>query len=370
MVKDNTHIRILWLFTLMLILKPLTGQENSQSLVDIFRENKRADYTERVFVHMDRNYYLSGERIWFSVYCLEEDSFMPSVASSVAYIELLNHQGQVILQKKIELKEGKGKGCLEIPLTCNSEEYVLRCYTSWQRNFDASHYYYNNILIVNPSRPFSEGKTIKPLDGFRMKIFPEGGRLAQGVSNHIVFTITDENNDPVNCTGEVFSDDTVQLATISTLQPGIGAFTLAPEKGREYHIRYFGAGNSLPEEIQIENPADNACALKLISLPSQQRKVILRPDQSIIDSNQIITALVWTGSAIKMIETLKVDSVVQFYLREDITSPGINHLAVFDEQNHLLAERMFYVQDGSSITIEAPGLKDSYGPRETIEIAL
>ena len=111
-------------------------------------------YQEQIFVHLDRNYYLSGEQIRFSIYCQEKGSGKPARASALAHIELMNQEGRVIRKGKIKLADGVGSGSLDVPSDIDSEEHIIRCYTSWMRNFDPHHYYYNSILIIHPSKPY------------------------------------------------------------------------------------------------------------------------------------------------------------------------------------------------------------------------
>jgi len=369
MNNRNLYTRIIWLLLLALVLQPVFAQDGKQSLIDLFTQNNRTNYTERVFVHLDRNHYLAGERIWFTIFCLEQNSKKPSVVSSVAYIELLDHQGEPVLQKKIELSEGKGNGFFEIPVSCKSEEHIIRSYTSWQRNFGPENYNYNKILIIHPSRSFKLAKDTHEADSVSINFFPEGGNLVQGVPNHIVFTINGENNEAVEGTGGIFSEDTVLHTQVSTLMPGIGSFWLLPEKGRSYQLRFSDSVFALEEEIRIPEATPYACALKLNTLPSKHQ-IALRPGQEIISRNRFLTALVWNESDISLVESIHVDTLVLLELQDSNTAAGINYLTVFDEQNQVIAERMFYINGGNSINVEAPGLRNSYRSRDTVAFKL
>ncbi len=369
MDQGNFHIRIVLLVTLLLTHLSGFTQVNDQSLLDQFIDNNKANYQERVYVHIDRNYYLAGERIWFTIYCLDQDSFKPSQASSVAYIELLDLQSQTIRQEKIELKKGRGHGSFEIPLSCNSEEHVIRCYTAWQKNFGSRDFYHNNILIIHPSKPINQKGTNCSPGEIHMNFYPEGGHIIYGVPNQIVFTVTDSHNNPVECTGEIISDDSVVYAGLSTLIPGIGAFRLVVENGKRYHARCLVPGQT-PIVIRLPEPKNDACALELISTGARKRQLIIRPDKTVIDRNQLLTALIWTPTGISVKENFRADSLINFNLREESVSAGVNYLTIFDEENRVLAERMFFVKSDNSITLKISALKDTYHSRDTIEFSL
>ena len=111
-------------------------------------------YTERIDVHPDRNLYLSGEMIWYALYCLEGSNNAPSRISSVASIELLNGESEAVLQQRVRLRDGAGSGCMQVPAGLPGGTYTLRAYTAWQRNLGPAAYDYQRVLILHPSMPF------------------------------------------------------------------------------------------------------------------------------------------------------------------------------------------------------------------------
>lgn len=108
---------------------------------------------EKIYVHTDREIYVSGENIWFSVYCLDAQSDIPSPTSAIAYIELLDQEGEPVIQQKVGLKHGLGKGQLSLEPEISTGHYTLRAYTLWMRNFDAELWYEAAIYVLNPARP-------------------------------------------------------------------------------------------------------------------------------------------------------------------------------------------------------------------------
>lgn len=109
---------------------------------------------EEVSIHVDRNYYLVGDEIFFAVYCTEAGSGLPSRISVVANVELMNHQGELLERKKILLENGSGSGSLQIPRDLNSGEHIIRSYTSWMRNFGPGTFHYTPVLIIHPAKKY------------------------------------------------------------------------------------------------------------------------------------------------------------------------------------------------------------------------
>ena len=109
---------------------------------------------EEIAVHVDRNYYLPGEEIYFAVYCTEAGSGLPSRISVLANVELMNRQGELLLRKKLRLANGTGSGSMYIPMDLNSGEYMIRSYTSWMENFGPGTFHYTPLLIIHPSKKY------------------------------------------------------------------------------------------------------------------------------------------------------------------------------------------------------------------------
>jgi len=104
---------------------------------------------EEIFVHSDREEYLSGEDMWFKVYLIDRQSLKPSAASKIAYFELLNPENRPIVQKRLWLDEGFGPGHISLPDTLTTGTYTMRVYTSWMKNFLPSNCFSKNVQIYN-----------------------------------------------------------------------------------------------------------------------------------------------------------------------------------------------------------------------------
>ncbi len=110
---------------------------------------------EEVSLHVERNYYLPGDEIFFAVYCTEAAEGIPSRISVLANIELINRQGELLSREKIRLKNGTGSGSIQIPMELSSGEHMIRSYTSWMRNFGPGSFHYTPVLIIHPAKKYT-----------------------------------------------------------------------------------------------------------------------------------------------------------------------------------------------------------------------
>ncbi len=85
---------------------------------------------ERVYLSTDKNIYLAGEDVWFSVFCTdEENSGEPSRMSRLAYLGFYNAEG-LAATVKVALKDGRGYGKFKIPFSFRTGNYSIVSYTS------------------------------------------------------------------------------------------------------------------------------------------------------------------------------------------------------------------------------------------------
>jgi hypothetical protein len=115
---------------------------------------------EKVFVHFNTSFLVSGENLFFKIYCLNANSNKLSNLSKIAYVELINSDKSTIIKQKVLLKSGLGKGDVFINASIPSGNYKLVVYTQWLRNNGESAFFQSDITIINPFRA-NERLTVK-----------------------------------------------------------------------------------------------------------------------------------------------------------------------------------------------------------------
>ena len=83
---------------------------------------------ERVYVSTDKDIYLAGEDIWYSLYCFDQEGGGYSGLSDVAYLQFVSNDG-VAATAKGALIGGRGCGRFRIPMTLPTGNYSIVSYT-------------------------------------------------------------------------------------------------------------------------------------------------------------------------------------------------------------------------------------------------
>lgn len=140
------------LFIQFLLVQGIYGQTPisiTDNITDKFTRFIKSVPREEIYVHSDRDEYMSGENVWFNVYLIDRVSAKTSTDSKIAYFELLNHENRPIIQKKIFLVNGAGPGDIILPDTLSTGVYTIRAYTNWMKNFLPYNCFIKEINVYN-----------------------------------------------------------------------------------------------------------------------------------------------------------------------------------------------------------------------------
>ncbi|WP_299125941.1 hypothetical protein [uncultured Tenacibaculum sp.] len=117
---------------------------------NIFSQKKKKDYPEEtIFVHLNSTMLLSGEKLYYSLYCLDSKG-EKSPYSKIAYVSLVDIEKKEKLKLKLKLNNGLGRGEARIPIGLPSGNYKIIAYTQWMKNFKDDAFFKEDITIVNP----------------------------------------------------------------------------------------------------------------------------------------------------------------------------------------------------------------------------
>ncbi|HLN56136.1 MAG TPA: hypothetical protein VK207_09090 [Bacteroidales bacterium] len=141
---------ILFLFTF--VSGALSAQVRDSTLRNILA--CLTEYTEKipweeVYVHSDREEYISGEDFWCNVYLFDRKSLTISDESKIVYLEVLNSVNQPVVQMRILTRDGTGPGHFVLPDTLSTGYYLVRAYTNWMKNFLPGNCFMKEIVVFN-----------------------------------------------------------------------------------------------------------------------------------------------------------------------------------------------------------------------------
>ena len=140
----------------------LSPESRAQKTV-VSAENKSFinAFNETIYVHSNATTFVSGETLYYKLYCLNPVNYNISTLSKIAYVELIDSNKENVFKQKFFLKNGTGQGDFFIPTTLQTGNYKLIAYTNWMLNKSEEACYQMDITIINPFQ-VSQEMSIKP----------------------------------------------------------------------------------------------------------------------------------------------------------------------------------------------------------------
>ena len=117
------------------------GQDNLLNEINNFPK-------EKIYLHTNTNFFLTGEQILYKLYCLDAKENGFSKLSKIGYVEVINENNESIFKQKINLINSEGNGEIFLDSSIKTGTYKLISYTQWMRNSQS--FFEETIYIVNP----------------------------------------------------------------------------------------------------------------------------------------------------------------------------------------------------------------------------
>lgn len=386
---------------LFCILSVVAYADGIDDIHQVLEYTSQSRVQEKVYLHTDNTCYFVGDTLWFKAYVVRADNLQPTDLSRLLYVELLSPDG-LLVERQTIVVNAQGYTCGQFALkdSLYSGYYELRAYTRWNLNFNVRHHrystpdtwlFYNKQMAADYfrmwdglysrvlpiySKPEQPGdydvrrmyqrpkqRLTKPKkEELVVTFYPEGGHLIDGVENKVAFDAVDQLGAAVSISGTIETDGR-QVQTLKTDYMGRGTFLITPQgnkfkalftwHGKQYHF-------SLPK---VEKAG--------LSLRLDNGRVILRGQQ--LPAHHSYALSVLCRGALKHFQRIAFDAsgTVELQLPMNELPTGVNNLTVFDDEGHILADRLFFVNhhdlESNRVTTTAESTH-TYAPYERIEL--
>lgn len=367
-MRMNRSIYIPALLALLLpagyCLAQTSVQDGSNPLSSRFKAYRASTFQEKLFAHTDKSFYIAGEILWFKLYNVEASSHQPVTISKVAYVDVLDSANRFVLQGKVALTNGEGKGSFFLPLTLNSGNYRLRAYTNWMKNFGPDLFFEEPLTIVNTLKGLPAATTDSTPRPSRITFFPEGGNLVKDIPTRVAFQLIDGEGRGQEGHGVIINENSDTLTSFHTLRSGIGSFSFTPAGNHTYRaVLLMPDGQPLVKEL----PA--AFDRGMVMNVSEERDGRLRAAVHARGIGGDIYLFAQTRQMEKLVlkSSLNGDSAV-FHVDRNALGEGITQLTLFDGMNRPICERLYFKRPAQPLHIDAETDQPQYGTRKKVQL--
>lgn len=355
---------IFLLFAMHLII-PCFGQGNFLAKI---RNNLDVDLrrspVEKVYLHLDRPYYMSGETIYFSVYSTEGYLHLPSTLSNNIYVELLTPDDKLLKRTTTFVKEGGGMGIFDLSDTLKTGFYRIRAYSSWMQNFDPDFFFVRDIGVFSLFENQRGAVAQSPNSIAVLQFFPEGGDLLYGFESKVGFKAVDTNGKGIDFSGKIFDDQNRPILDFQSSHLGMGQLLLRPEIHRAYYAQV--DGSSLI--VALPEPKVDGYALKVINNATQKRILFeLRTNLSAPD-NEVTVVVQCRGRLLYSNTSTIASGQLNGAIPRLAFLSGVNHITIFDKNRLPVAERLFYIDREESMKVKAVLSDTVLGKRKKVSM--
>jgi hypothetical protein len=346
------------------------GQAEPDSLSPIsqlFGQFQARTPTEKLFMHLDRPGYVSGETMWFKLYLVEGTTQRPLAASTVAYVEVLSPDNVPVLQAKIALRNAIGHGSLELPVGLAPGCYLVRAYTSWMQNFGPEFYFQTPVTIIDTHQPLGV-PLASPVITYDPQFFPEGGYLVQGLLSKVGFKLTDSRGRSVAAEGTILDEAGRSVAHFSTLWAGLGSFAFTPAKAGVAYKAVIKLPNHQIITRVLPPVRKQGYVLHLEDADSQRLRLVVQA-QGPAATSETVFLLGHAGQRVVLAaKTQMHGGQVEFSVLKQQLAAGISHFTLFNSQRQPLCERLYFRPPAATLALAATVDKAQYAPREKVTL--
>jgi hypothetical protein len=325
---------------------------------------------EKVYLHIDRVNYTSGDDIWFRAYVIDPSRNKLSVNTNNLHVELISPDSKIIQSKIIRIIHGLGNGDFHLTDTIPSGIYRIRAYTSHMRNYDEHFFFLKEISVINP---YDDGSGLeRPEQKIENKIdisfFPEGGSLVDNVTSSVAFKAVNALGKGCDVTVELYSSAGELITIFNSTHLGMGFFNIKPMPGYTYYTIVKGKDGT---QIKASLPASFPSGLAIRASVTPDKKLILTVNTneatlpSVLDHD--FTVNLSSRNLVSQKVKIRIDSLVNNYLMPlDSLPDGIIRVTLSEFERLPLAERLFFLQRNEDTRLNITTDKAEYKPREKV----
>lgn len=345
---------------------------------------------EKVYLHFDNTGYFMGETIWFKAYVQRADAQRATNLSRILYVELVNPSGDVIQKRTLPVVNGVANGDIMLDSIFGAGFYEVRAYTRYMTNWGSGGIFsrvfpvfrkpredgdYTRLVLdnteyqkrlpnlrndeeiindnVNDNDNKDKGKDSNEQKDrkLRVRFYPEGGKLVNGLQAKVAFTVTDHQGAPMEMEGALLDAGKNVLQTVDTYREGRGAFVMKPD-GKPHYLRLNDKkGNK--HDFRLPEPEAEGVSLSLGMLSDEAITATIQASPAY--QGRLLGYTFMHNGRIFRADTTTLEPAIQFEFARTEMPTGVSQLTLFTADGQIHAERLFFIcppkNDADSIHI-------------------
>lgn len=365
-------------FTLSSELSFAQTSANFNTLFDRLKLYDKSHVQEKVHLHFDKPFYVSGDTIWFKGYVVNAINNIPSDRSHILHVDLIDSKDSICKTWQLSIDLGFTAGDITLPDSLKSGMYHIRAYTNWMLNFDAGYFFNKKINIADPiskTRDTQKPTTnIKPVavshtfvtksPQYDIQFFPEGGQLVSGLKSSVAFKAIMESGKGININGKLVDENHNVVLNFKTGHAGMGSFNFTPVAGKVYTaLMDFSDGSA--KQISLPKPLEKGYVLTADNSSSPDSlSITLLCSPELVNKEEMVLMPLSNGVPLFFFKTTFPDSRVNITVPKSRLPGGILQWTLFNTVNEPVVERLVFNKYHQKVNLSLPTIAHTYHKRE------
>jgi hypothetical protein len=323
---------------------------------------------EKVYLHVDRELYSTGDDIWFKSYLVSGINHQLIPGYKNIYVQLIDNDGSVADQKILLSKDGIAQGDFLLPSTLPDGNYTIRAYTKYLQNFGEESYFHKKIAVAGAKSSLEMNDIMPKVTASEIDVsfLPEGGNFVLNAINHIAFKAVDETGKGVSVKGKVVDETGNEIITFRTSYKGMGKFIMMPQEGKSY----FALLDGYPDySYSFDPPVAGGVSLNYKADGNYLLFTFTR-NFKINHQQEFLLVASHKGNELFSSQFSMKEFQQAMRLYKGLFPLGISQITLYNQKGDKMAERLVFVRNPNDNKIAIETDKEEYKTREKITIKL
>ena len=339
-----------------------------QQLILDFRQAKIAKFGEKVYLHMDKPYYASGETIWLNAYLVNIGSLIRTDQSGVLYLDIISPDEEIIEHRRLLIENGICEGNIDIPQDIKSGNYRIRAYTNWMKNYNSDFFYDKRIEIFNVNEDLYSNYTKGSKDiEFDVQFFPEGGHLVHNITSQLAFKAIDQNGKGIEIEGKILNAEGKMVTGFETRHDGMGSFFISPQINQGYKV--IAKYGKVEKEFEFPEVRTEGYVVSVNNLRDRNIQIMLKNSPPVDNAEMYLIAqtrgIIFHREKAELKRGVAVISIPKAKFPD-----GVAQLTLFNMQKMPVCERLVFINSGQSITASVETENEVLNSHQKISLKL
>ncbi len=292
---------------------------------------------EKVYLSINKPFYVAGDSIFVEVSVADARTLKSDTLSVPLYLELIDNNKKVAVERWIlKLINNQAKIRIKIPDNFNTDYYQLRAYTNYMRNFTPDAFANLDVLIfnINYKETFPDISPEESVASLEVSL-ESGSSCVAGLVNNLMINTKDNFKKGIKSV-VLLKSESETIRVFETDENGVALVEFEPKNGKKYFLE--------TGIIKTEIPfASNEGTVLRGYFVNEGKKLAVNIQSNLTDKSPLKLVIQTRGQILQTLLIKPKEGVVKLNFTTDSLPDGILNMALIDNYDKILAERIFAI---------------------------